>query len=167
MTSAAVNGFTRRRWPLIIIGLLVVQAAGIITMVVISGRDPSFAVEPDYYQKALAWDDAARQRQAGADLGWTVDLHAGAEGLSVELHDALGRPLDGAQVEAEVFHHARAADRHTIALAAAGDGLYRGTTRLARRGHWEVRLLITRGPELLTLTRQVEVGGGSGGGGGT
>jgi nitrogen fixation protein FixH len=158
---SAVNGFTRRRWPLIIIAVLMAQAAGIISMVVVSGRDPSFAVEPDYYQKALAWDDAARRQQAGEALGWSVDLSASGAGLNLVLKDALGRPLEGAQVEAHVFHHARAGDRQIVALNAAGAGGYSAAHPL-RDGFWEVRLTITRGPEVLTLKRQVQVGAAAG-----
>ena len=63
-----------RRWPWILAGALTVQAAGIITMVTIASSDPSFAVEPDYYQRAVAWDSYAAQREASRALAWRAEV---------------------------------------------------------------------------------------------
>ena len=43
-------------------------------MVYVATSDGSFAVEPDYYQKALHWDDARSAAAENAGLGWTVEL---------------------------------------------------------------------------------------------
>ena len=67
----ASQGSTRSqrwRWPLLLALVLVGQAGGVIAMVVVSGRDASFAIEPDYYEKALAWDEASRLRAASESL---------------------------------------------------------------------------------------------------
>ena len=159
-----VHGFwTRWRWPVVLASLLAGQAAAIIAVVVVSGRDPSFAVEPDYYEKALAWDEAARSRTASEALGWTatVETEAVPSGrlLRVTLVDRLGRGLEGATVGAEVFHHARSGDRRRVELVAAGGGIYEGDTAMDRPGLWEVRVSVQRGPEAFTTSTRIELEG--------
>lgn len=149
-----------RRWPVILGSLLLLQAGGVIGMVVVSGRDPSFAIEPDYYEKALAWDQTSRQREHSASLGWSIDLAPpGASGtLVLTLRDRLGRPLEGAAVTLETYHHARASDRATTKLPPAGDGRYAAPVPLQRAGLWEARITIVRGPDTFTATRQFRIG---------
>jgi nitrogen fixation protein FixH len=144
------------RWPVILIGLLIVQAAGILWMVTIAGSDPSFAVEPHYYEKAVAWDEAARQEGVNRALAWNAEAsisRAGAQNrrtLRVVLSDSLGRPLEGASVAAEVFHQARAGERTRVECLSKEPGVYAGEAALARDGVYEVRLTIARGPDVFT-----------------
>ena len=52
------------RWAIAIVGLIALHAAGMLAVILIATRNPSFSVEPDHYQKALAWDRLAARQQA-------------------------------------------------------------------------------------------------------
>jgi nitrogen fixation protein FixH len=115
--------------------------------------DPSFALEPDYYRKAVAWDaqrDLARESQA---LGWHAALvaepTARARGLAlrVEFRDAQGAPLGGAVVHAQAFANARAARVFEAALVETAPGTYTAEIPSSVIGIWEFRLEATRGAQ--------------------
>ena len=136
-------------WPAALAGLLAASAAGNIAFMIVANRDASFAVERDYYKKAVEWDRAMAQQAANAELGWqaTARLEPTAGGtarLVVRLRDAAGAPLDGAAVEAEAFASARARDVHALVLDSQGGGVYGGTLPTPRSGVWEVRVVVTR-----------------------
>jgi nitrogen fixation protein FixH len=161
-----------RRWAYIFIGLLTFHAGSMIAMVIVATSDPSFAVEPNYYEQALNWNSAAEQSAQNQRLGWsaavaTGDLTSPAGGdapareLRVTLTDQEGRPLDGAVVHVECFHHARSGDRTSAQLAAAGGGLYAASLPLTRPGLWEVRITVERGPERFTQRTQVDIAAGA------
>ena len=48
-------------WPMCVGGILVVNFIGVGVVLYFSMRDPSFAVEEAYYEKALAWDQEREQ----------------------------------------------------------------------------------------------------------
>jgi nitrogen fixation protein FixH len=156
-----------RLWPAVLALGLVAQAAGVLTMVAIAARDPSFAIEPRYYERAIAWDAESRRDAEGRALGWAVRVEASPRGgdtgrveLRAHLADAEGRPLEGARVRAEAFHQARAAERASLSLEARGDGVYAAALSGARTGLYEVRLTIQRGPEELHTLASVAVSEG-------
>ena len=101
----------RRRglfWILVPVVLLTLSLLGALTTAAIAVSDPSFAVEPDYYKKALHWDQHQTALERSARLGWSVALRTepaivGAE-LVVELRDRQGQPVEGADVRVEAFH---------------------------------------------------------------
>ena len=53
-------------WPLGVVGMLGVSLSVCAFTVVAATSDKSFAVEDDYYAKAVAWDDTAAQRVRAA-----------------------------------------------------------------------------------------------------
>ena len=57
-------------WPAVIVGLLLSGAAANIGFMIVANRDQSFAVEPDYYRKAVDWDRRMAQETRNAELGW-------------------------------------------------------------------------------------------------
>jgi len=127
--------------------------------------DPSFAVEADYYQKAVHWDDELAQRRLNAELGWraTTELARSASGgaeLRVHLTDSAGAPLEGAAVRVEAFAINRASEISTLTLAALdgapGGGAYSAPFPETGMGRWELRLQATRGAERFTAVNQVE-----------
>jgi nitrogen fixation protein FixH len=157
MTSAetpAATGIRTRRWALIVVGVLTAQSLLIVTLVTIATRDPSFAVEPAYYEKAVRWDDEARERAHTRELGWTADAAfvpgAGAT-LLVVLRDRTGTPLEDATAQAEYFHQARAGERLRATLKSVGDGRYESPAGILRAGVYEVRLTISFLGEHATL----------------
>ena len=164
MTSSPTSTRSQRwRWPLLLALVLLGQAGGVIAMVVVSGRDASFAIEPDYYEKALAWDETSRLRAASDSLGWTTEskLKSGVDGqeLQITLRDRLGRPLEGAAVQVEFYHHVRAADRQTVQLSPRGEGAYAAAARMSRPGLWQLRIRADRGPDTLITSQDLRVEG--------
>jgi nitrogen fixation protein FixH len=119
--------------------------------------DGSFAVEPDYYQKALRWDEVAAQHRENARLGWTAAIDVGDDvsvfderTLTCRLADAEGRPVEGAAVDLVAFPHARGSERASAVLAETESGVYAATLRFRRKGVWEFRLAVRRGPNVFT-----------------
>lgn len=153
-----------KRWPALIIGLLTANAIFCAVTLHIAINDPSFAVEPDAYQKGLAWDEHVAAKQASDALGWSVQLAVGepdASGdrpVTVTLTDREGAPLDGLTVEAIAFHQARAANRLPLAFERAAPGEYRATAPLRRDGWWRIELNAQRGGDRFIAETQKYVG---------
>jgi nitrogen fixation protein FixH len=132
-------------WPLGIVALLLMNMTIVGITVYFAASDPSVGVEPDYYQKAVAWDKTARQREADRALGWQASAdvgrgEAGRPALVVTLADREGRPISGAQVTAVAFPNTRSTQRQTLTLAPAGEGRYTAPLALTAGGLWQVRL---------------------------
>jgi len=145
------------KWPAIIIGALTVHALAWIAVAVLATSNPSYAVEEDYYDKALAWDAKRHQDAVNADLGWTlgaaVDAPAVAGGpaiVTATLVDRDGQPVDGATVAIEAFHNARADLILRARLGAAGEGRYTAELPMRRDGRWEMRFTAQRGVDRFT-----------------
>jgi len=144
-------------WPAALAALLVGSAGANIALVVITSRDASFAVEPDYYAKALAWDETMAQQARNETLGWSLGLRVEPTGergrvtVAVGLSDGGGAPLAGARIAIDALHNARANRVLTAVLEPRGLG-YAAMMPLARPGLWEFRVRVTRGPDVFTAT---------------
>jgi nitrogen fixation protein FixH len=117
------------RWPLIIIGLLSIHVAGMLVAVSIATRDRSFAVMPDYYDRALNWDRAQAEKRASQKLGWKLQIEpagavdpTGRRRVRIRLIDAQGRPISPATIQITAYHHAHASQRQTIQFQTDADG---------------------------------------------
>lgn len=144
-------------WPAGLAALLVGSAGANVALVVITSRDASFAVEPDYYAKALAWDETMAQQARNEALRWSLGIDVeptgerGRMAVVVRLSDGAGAPLPGARIEVEALHNARANRLLTAVLEPRGPA-YATVMPLARPGLWEFRVRVTRGPEVFTAT---------------
>lgn len=139
-------------WPAIVVGLLALQVGLSLAGAFLATRGQSFAVEDDYYNKALHWDDFAALQQRSAALGWKADLvignvasALGRRSVALHLQDRNGQNIDHANVQMICFHHARANDFQDVTLKAAQPGVYVADLPLNRAGTWEFRLSVTRG----------------------
>ena len=126
-------------------------------------NDPSFAVEDDYYQKALDWDQTMEQMRANKALGWSLDLDldrvAGADGtraLALRVLDGEGVALQGCRVSMLYFHNARAQMRFEESVTSEGD-LYVTRLSMQRPGVWEMRFTVQRGGDTYTETMTREL----------
>lgn len=143
-----------RIWPVLVVSLIALNFATVAVTVSLAVRDDSVAVEPDYYAKALNFDEVARARADSAALGWTTDisLRPGPGDDHTQLHvriaDAQGRPVTDAAVTAELFASARAAHRQRLTLSPAPDGQYTAPARIDRAGLWHVRLHAHRSDDI-------------------
>ena len=147
-----------RHWPLILAGLLLGGVGANIALMLVATGDASFAVEPNYYAKAVAWDETMAQEAKNAALGWGVAVTLdrapvpGKVELAARITDRAGAPISGASVSVEAFHSSRARRVFTAPLLPAADGRYAVTLPLERPGLWEIRVRIERGPEVFTRT---------------
>jgi nitrogen fixation protein FixH len=145
-------------WPLVLAGLLVGSAGANIGFMLIATGDPTFAVEPDYYKKAIDWDKTMAQEARNAELGWAVSARLegaarpGQGRLVARVTDRAGAPVSGARVAVEAFPSARARQVVTAALEPEGNGVYAGGIPLERPGLWELRVRVTRGEQVFTRT---------------
>lgn len=151
------------QWPIGIGVALLLAAGGQVWFAVVAAEDPAFAVEGDYYAKALQWDAELAQREANRALGWrivpTLQLGRGnGEGaLSITLHDATGAAITGAAVDVLAMHNARAARQLSATLTEVGDGAYRADIPAQRPGEWELRFTVRRDGQRFTASERIDV----------
>ncbi|MFN7964896.1 MAG: FixH family protein [Acidobacteriota bacterium] len=151
-------------WPVLIVGLLVAGAGANVAFMLVAVSDPSSAAEPDYYSKALHWDEARLQEQRSQELGWNISLSTQNSGLVggeivAVMRDRSGRPLVDARVEIEAFHNARSGNRLNVTLSPAMTaGEYRVAVPRFKPGLWEFRVRVQRGEQVYTHTLQQDVG---------
>ncbi|MGD8439851.1 MAG: FixH family protein [Holophagae bacterium] len=142
-------------WPAVIAGALGLHVLVMLAMVYVATSNDSYAVEPDYYAKALAWDERRAQEQRNAELGWTLDFAVvpadpGADPvLRANLVDADGAPVTGARVAVEAFANVRRDDVLTATLDPTPGG-YEVTIPMHRNGRWEFRFRVTRDHDVFT-----------------
>lgn len=147
-----------RLWPWAIVLVLGLTVGGNLWVMRVAGSDPSFAIEPDYYQQAIDWDSTMAQTTRNDALGWALTaqisppLASGATEVVAMLRDASGAPLTGATVRVAASHNARGTEILTAELTDAGDGRYVATIPAARRGLWELRFEAARNGEQFTAT---------------
>jgi nitrogen fixation protein FixH len=144
-------------WPAIIAGALGLHVLAMMVMVSFATSNDSYAVEPDYYQKALNWNQKQAQDRSNSELGWSLDfvVESAAPGndpmLRVSLTDADGSPLDGAEIAVEAFSNVRRDDILAATVMPSGGG-YQTTMPMRGNGRWEFRFIVTRGDDVFTYT---------------
>jgi len=157
--------FQTYRWPTLIVGLLVGHVTLMMFCVTYAVSSHATAgVTPDYYNKALHWDDARRQRQINEALGWGVtitpdvftDTH-GQRSVLVQVTDAQGQPIDDAEVRASVYHAVYPGSTQAGARATPGDNGYQLTLPMRRGGLWHITVDITRGDQRFVHSREQRV----------
>ena len=146
-------------WPPIIAGALAFHVISSLVVVYMATSDPSYAVEDNYYQKAVAWDEKRAQDRVNAYLGWTLEFSVepptrpGEQpALEVTLRDANNEHLIGAVVTVETFHNARGDNIVRAVLTDVGSGVYRASLPMRRNGRWELRFTVDRGADHFTHT---------------
>ncbi|MFN7020151.1 MAG: FixH family protein [Phycisphaerales bacterium] len=153
-----------RLWLLLPAGLLALNVVIVGVTVTLAVGDKSVATEPDYYRKAVNFDDEARLREESRRLGWKAEVTLGVEGgtqrLVVRLNDASGAPVEGAAVRVEAFAHVRSGDRQRLAMKGVeGEpGAYAGAVGVDRGGLWRVNVSAERGEERFVHRTELLVG---------
>lgn len=155
------------RWPIIIAAMLVVHVLATITAIVIATSDRSFAVVPNYYQQAVNWDQTKAAQQTSDALGWKAAVSVspavdalGQRQITVDLHDADGKPILADKAEVKFFHYSHGNDPQTIQLSAQ-DGKLTGKASVRFEGFHEFQLTIHASGKsfIQTLTQYVQRGG--------
>jgi nitrogen fixation protein FixH len=160
-TTARSGGGSGLFWALVPVILLVASVTGLGTMASIAVRDPGFALEKNYYERAVHWDREQADRAASSRLGYrialTVEPGAGAPELVVRIVDRQGAAIRRAFVSAEAFANARAGERRSVAFTEQADGTYRAALERPRPGLWELRLSALDGDARFTETVRIDV----------
>ncbi|MBL8763319.1 MAG: FixH family protein [Phycisphaerae bacterium] len=137
-----------RLWPVLILMLIGMNASIVGATVYFALSDGSVATEPEYYAKALRFEETIRQRERSAELGWIARptvrwLDNGrAARLVVTLSDREGRAINGARVTAVAFANVRSGERQPLNLGPTdlGAGEYEAPIRIDRPGLWHIRI---------------------------
>jgi nitrogen fixation protein FixH len=103
------------------------------------------------YKAGLKFQDELDAVRAQDARHWQVEArlergHDGAD-VIVSLRDAAGAPITGVAVAARLNHPADARHDHDVAMAAAGPGLFKGTTDAALAAQWDLVIDVTRDGE--------------------
>lgn len=150
-------------WAFVPVGMIGLTLLGLGFMAHLATDDPSFAVERDYYKKAVAWDDTAAQARQNARLGWQVDFEVAPRGSELELRvlpkDARGARLRDASVAVEAFANARAANVVSTTLTPNGERGLSGKLPLVHAGIWEFRLVVEADGKRFTQVLRREISG--------
>lgn len=142
----SVETTSRRRFvmPAVVLGLLGGHMIFIFTAITLGTGDPSFAVVPDYYEKAVDYDDRKALLVQSAALGWSVQLQPsqradtiGQRELVVQVLDREGEPVHGLTVRVDAYHMARAGDPVGFDCVEVLPGQYMGQSRMNREGFWQ------------------------------
>jgi hypothetical protein len=125
---------------------------GLGTLAYIAINDPSFALEPNYYDKAVHWDqtqiEARQSNELGLKLELTAPLAFAADGrvkLQLSVKDRRDLSFSGAEVELEAFPNAYASQIQHICLHETEPGVYSGELSRGIRGLWELRVIVKQG----------------------
>ncbi len=153
-----------RIWPTIIVTVLLGNIALGVVLYRVANADSHFAVESDYYRKALDWDSTQAQAGRNAALGWQATPAMGplaapaATPLVLDLAAADGTPLEGASATLEARQVAHATEVITATLAGDGTpGQLSGPLALDREGLWELRITIEHAGQRFTDQLRLDV----------
>jgi hypothetical protein len=165
--TAQVSGSAERGrggmfWAMVPVVLLSLGVGGVVLLGSIASNDPGFALERDYYRRAVQWDRTQAERAENERLGYrvAVETRSAADGgvdVVARVLDAAGAAIRGAEVEVEAFANARAAARLSLRLREAEDGTYRASLGRARPGLWELRFTVVRSSARFTEVVRVDV----------
>lgn len=149
-------------WPIAMATMLGISVAANVWIIRIANADPAFAIEENYYERALRWDDELAQRARNDSLGWqllpslsALSSDSGAE-LRVSLRDASGAPVAADSVAVRALHNARAGAPLDATLTRRPDGDYVVRLPMRRPGLWELRFDVRRGADRFTARHRVE-----------
>ncbi|TWT82665.1 FixH [Planctomycetes bacterium CA13] len=135
------------RWGGFVVGLLTLQVIVGVVAIILATNDPSAAVLPDYYDKALHWDNQKEAEAASRELGWKFTLLAMQEGdktgIQGQLKDGDGSPISIASGTLELYHHSRASQIDKITLPPSSQGTFGISGCLPQDGLWQANLDVT------------------------
>jgi nitrogen fixation protein FixH len=148
-TNDGSRGGSLWAWvPALLLGSMV---TGLGTLAYIAVDDPGFALEPNYYDKAVHWDQRQAELRAGQALGLKLGLSPLTLGagdkveLELTVQDRHGSPLLGAEVRLDAFPNASASHVQQLLLREARPGVYTGELTRGVRGLWEMRVSVKQG----------------------
>ena len=158
------HGFAWAWVPVVILGAMF---AGWGVMLSFALDDPGFGIEPDYYAKAVHFDEHQAQARESHRLGWVLDVQPQPDArgalISVVLRDRNQQPMPGAAVRATAFHNARSNQIRELEFRDEGDGRYSQRLAPFRPGLWEFRFEVQRRSERFLEVKRLSLEDGHGG----
>jgi len=137
------------------------------TILVVSARH-DIDVEPDYYAKAVDWDEEHAQLDAANNMGWTIEITAARSEtspdriLAVTITDRDNAPITGALVEAQCLQPAFASNQLSAVLIDEHDtGIYAKLLPIHTPGFWRVNLSIRAQGVKAIVRREITIVGDS------
>lgn len=150
-------------WPIAVGLILGLTVAANVWLIRIANTDPSFAIEANYYQRGVHWDDEMAQQVRNARLGWRllatlspIERGRGAD-LRVALNDSAVAPIVDASVKVWAVHVARAGQPVEVTLRSSAPGEYAARVPIERAGLWELRIDVHRGADRFTALERLDV----------
>ncbi len=147
-------------WPWAIFALLGANMVIVAITVYASQRSRS-PVESDYYQKAMHWDDSARQQALNAALGWkltpTVRKSSSGADLSISLLDGQGQPIRTCKIAVEGFHLADPTRKLDATIDASDAESLTTTLPIDRPGLWRLSFVVDAGGSRFTQQQDIEL----------
>lgn len=144
------------RWAWFPVGLLGLLVSVQAVLFKLSSGDESFAIEPEYYQKAVNWDARAREARASESLGWhtqaTMEQAGAVTTLRVTLSDNADQAVSNAVVVVAAFPNARANQVQHLTLKEVEPGVYESALAVTHGGLWELRLSAHTASQTFTKT---------------
>lgn len=139
------------KWILAIVGLL---AANLVAMglLIAAARSDRARVLPDYYERAVRYDQTIEQAAVSARLGWQVEARLGADSLTVTVRDRDGVLVRDARVDIEAMSRARGVVE--VARAVPTDAAY--VVRARWGGLYDVTIRVARGEDLYVAQQTLE-----------
>lgn len=149
------------QWPMLVVFLLSIPVVSHMYLIWKVTHDPTFAIESDYYKKALGWDATMAQARTNTQLGWHAAVTPVAAGdgtdLSVVVEDAAGQPVKVDSLHVEGFFLARSSDQQKGDAALGPDARWHVRLALPHAGLHEVRLTAKRGGDTFTSTHRLDL----------
>jgi len=148
-------------WPLGITAILCATVVANLFVMRLASNDPAFAVEPDYYRKAVQYDSTMAQERRNLALGWRAtttfeSLSATADTrVHVRLSDTNTAPVSGTTMRLMARFNARANDTLTAVLTESTPGNYVTTLPIHTAGEWEVRVDVVRDSARFSSSQRV------------
>jgi nitrogen fixation protein FixH len=141
------------RYPGMVVAFLVGSVLSQVALLSAATSDGGAQVEPDYYDRAVAWDEHMERQGASARLGWTatLDLRDGRGVLT--LTDEEGAPVAPKKVEVIVTrpHVSGVIATRELDLSAADMGF---ELPHGQPGLWDVRVEV-EGPRGERFTQKL------------
>lgn len=149
------------RWKLVPFAILVPTVIFAVWRIQIALDDPHFAVQEDYYEKGVHFDEELARRAASDALHWSGDLLPGTRaeggGVQLTLNDEAGVPIEGAVGTLRAFHNAYPAQAQEVSWRESAPGVYDAELVYDRSGIWRWQLVLTRGEQRWQYDRKQEV----------
>ncbi len=154
----------RLRWPLIVTGLLSCHVGAMVLAVNIASVGEGNAILPDYYGKALRWDEMRLQAAASESLGWAYTLTPsvlmgddGLRSLRGTLADASGMGLADAKVHVRVWHYEAKRPQESGEVTTDANGAFRVSLPMELSGAWTCETMVSRGADVFIDEREIEL----------